>query len=63
MSSRNKYLVGDLRSQATVLWCAIQMAHATVKKSKTFPAAKLKAAVKKLVDCEPDGETGLRGIF
>jgi len=53
MSSRNKYLVGDLRSQATVLWCAIQMARATVEKSKTFPAAKLKAAVKKLVECEP----------
>ena len=53
MSSRNKYLAGDLRSQATVLWCAIQMARATVKKSKTFPAAELKAAVKKLVECEP----------
>jgi len=34
MSSRNKYLVGDLRSQATVLWCAIQMARATVEKIK-----------------------------
>jgi len=54
MSSRNKYLVGDLRRQATVLWCAIQIARATVKRSKTFPAAKLKAAVKKLVECEPD---------
>ena len=54
MSSRNKYLVGDLRRQATVLWCAIQMARATVKKLKTFPASKLKAAVKKLVECEPD---------
>ncbi len=54
MSSRNKYLTGDLRRQATVLWCCIQIARATVKKSKTFPAAKLKAAVKKLVACEPD---------
>ncbi len=53
MSSRNQYLVGDLRRQATVLWCAIQMARATIKKSKAFPAAKLKAAVKKLVECEP----------
>jgi pantoate--beta-alanine ligase len=53
ISSRNKYLVGSLRSQATVLWCAIQMARATIKKSKAFPAAKLKAAVKKLVECEP----------
>jgi pantoate--beta-alanine ligase len=53
MSSRNKYLVGDLRRQATILWCVIQMARATVKKLKTFPASKLKAAVKKLVECEP----------
>jgi pantoate--beta-alanine ligase len=54
MSSRNKYLTGDLRRQATILWCAIQLARTTVKKSKTFPATKLKAAVKKLVGCEPD---------
>jgi pantoate--beta-alanine ligase len=54
MSSRNKYLAGDLRRQATVLWCAIQMARVAVKKRKTFPAAKMKAAVKKLVACEPD---------
>jgi pantoate--beta-alanine ligase len=53
MSSRNKYLTGDLRRQATVLWCAIQVARVTVRKSKTFPAANLKAAVKKLVECEP----------
>jgi pantoate--beta-alanine ligase len=53
MSSRNKYLVGDLRPQATVLWCAIQMARVTIKKSKTYPAAKLMAAVRKLVECEP----------
>jgi pantoate--beta-alanine ligase len=56
MSSRNRYLAGTLRSQATVLWCAIQMARATVKKSKAFPAAKLKMAVKKLVECEPDAK-------
>jgi pantoate--beta-alanine ligase len=56
MSSRNKYLTSDLRRQATVLSCAIQMARATVKKSNTFPAAKLKVAVKKLVECEPDAK-------
>jgi pantoate--beta-alanine ligase len=53
MSSRNQYLEGDLRRQATVLWCAIQTARAAVEKAKAFPAAKLKAAVKKLVECEP----------
>jgi len=54
MSSRNKYLVGDLRRQATVLWCAIEVARASVRKLKGYPATKLKAAVKKLVECEPD---------
>ena len=54
MSSRNKYLTGGLRAQATVLWCSIQVARATIKKLKIFPAAKMKAAVKKLVECEPD---------
>jgi pantoate--beta-alanine ligase len=53
MSSRNKYLIGDLRRQATVLWCAIQLARVTVRKFRTFPALKLKDAVKKLVECEP----------
>jgi len=54
MSSRNKYLAGDLRRQATVLWRAIQTARAAVKKSKAVPAAKLKANVKKLIKTEPD---------
>src|SRR5208282_2251988 len=53
ISSRNKYLVGSLRSQATVLWCCIQIARAALKKLKVFPAAKLRVAVKKLVECEP----------
>ena len=54
MSSRNKYLAGDLRRQATVLWRAIQMVRATVKNTKVVPAAKLKADVKKLVKAGPD---------
>jgi pantoate--beta-alanine ligase len=63
MSSRNQYLTGDLRRQATVLWCAIQLARATVKKSKRFPAAKLKVAVKKLVECEPDAKLDYMEFF
>jgi pantoate--beta-alanine ligase len=54
MSSRNQYLTGDLRRQATVLWCGIQIARAAVKKLKTYPAVKLKTAVRRLVECEPD---------
>jgi pantoate--beta-alanine ligase len=54
MSSRNKYLVGDLRRQATVLWRAIQKAQAVVKISKSIPAAKLETDLKKLIESEPD---------
>jgi len=56
MSSRNKYLVGDLRRQATVLWCAIQIAKWIVEKSKTVSAADLKADLKNLIEIEPDAK-------
>jgi pantoate--beta-alanine ligase len=63
MSSRNQYLAGDLRAQATVLWCSIQIARATVKKLRAFPAAGLKTAVKKLVECEPDARVDYVEFF
>jgi pantoate--beta-alanine ligase len=56
MSSRNKYLVGNLRPQATVLWRAIQTAQAAVKKSETISATKLKANLKTLIEREPDAK-------
>ena len=56
MSSRNKYLVGDLRRQATVLWCAIQIAKIAVQKSKSVSAADLKSDLKKLIEIEPDAK-------
>ena len=56
MSSRNKYLVGDLRRQATVLWRAIQIAKAAVKKWKSISPIKLKADLKKFIENEPDAE-------
>jgi pantoate--beta-alanine ligase len=56
MSSRNKYLTGDLRRQATVLWRSIQTAQAAVKKSKSVSAAKLKTNLKKLIESEPDAK-------
>jgi pantoate--beta-alanine ligase len=52
MSSRNKYLEGDLRRQGVVLWRAIQRAQAIVKKSPV-PAKKLKAELKRLIESEP----------
>ena len=63
MSSRNKYLIGDLRQQATVLWRAIQLARAAVKKSKAVPAAKLSAALKRLVEGEPAARLDYADFF
>ena len=54
MSSRNKYLAGDLRRQATVLWCAIQIAKIAVRKSKSVSGTDLKSDLKKLIEIEPD---------
>jgi len=55
MSSRNKYLVGDLRPQAIVLSRSIAMARKTVSASaKPVSAARLKAAVAKIVSAAPD---------
>jgi len=63
MSSRNKYLVGDLRRQATVLWRAIQKARTAVKKSKTVPAVILKAGLKRLIEREPDARLDYAEFF
>jgi pantoate--beta-alanine ligase len=54
MSSRNKYLEGDLRRQALVLRRALDAARTAVKKSKKVSAAGLKANLKKLIEVEPD---------
>ena len=54
MSSRNKYLAGDLRRQATVLWRVIQTAQAAVKKSKSLAADRLRAELQDLIAAEPD---------
>jgi len=56
MSSRNKYLVGDLRRQATILWLAIQTAQAAVKKSKSISTKRLTTDLKKLIEGEPDAK-------
>ncbi|HEX5218528.1 MAG TPA: pantoate--beta-alanine ligase [Verrucomicrobiae bacterium] len=53
MSSRNKYLRGDLRSQATVLSRSIKMAKDAVR-AKPKPAARLKAAVARMVRTAAD---------
>ena len=55
MSSRNKYLVGELRPQAVGLSCAIKAARELVKSSsKSVSAARLKTAVAKIISASPD---------
>jgi pantoate--beta-alanine ligase len=54
MSSRNKYLEGDLRRQALVLRRALDAARAALRKSKKVAAAGLKAQLKRLIESEPD---------
>lgn len=53
MSSRNKYLEGDLRRQALVLRRAIDAVHARIKKSGKVRAPDLRAEIKKLIETEP----------
>jgi pantoate--beta-alanine ligase len=54
MSSRNKYLIGDLRPQAIVLSRSIAMAQKIVSATKPVSAAQLKKAVAKIVSAAPD---------
>lgn len=55
MSSRNKYLIGDLRPQANVLSRSIAMARKTVAASaKPISVAQLKKAVANIVSTAPD---------
>jgi pantoate--beta-alanine ligase len=50
MSSRNRYLEGDLRQQALVLWRSIGRARATVRRSgRPVPATGLKRLVRRIV--------------
>jgi pantoate--beta-alanine ligase len=55
ISSRNKYLEGDLRRQATVLWRAIQAARFAIRKFPV-PQHRLKAQLKQLIESEPDAK-------
>lgn len=54
MSSRNRYLRGDLRQQALALWHAIKRARAvTAQNSKPVPASRLKAQLKTMIESQP----------
>ena len=54
MSSRNKYLVGDLRGQALVLSRSLAKVRAEVRKaSRPIPAARLKVELKRFIERAP----------
>ncbi len=54
MSSRNKFLAGELRAQALVLSGSLAKARAAVRKSaRPIPAARLKAELKRFIERAP----------
>jgi pantoate--beta-alanine ligase len=54
MSSRNKYLEGELRAQATVLWDAIRQARAAIGRSqRPVPATALKKQLREYIERLP----------
>jgi pantoate--beta-alanine ligase len=54
MSSRNKYLLGELRAQALVLWRSLEKARAEVRKSsRPILAARLKTELKRFIEHTP----------
>jgi pantoate--beta-alanine ligase len=64
MSSRNKYLVGDLRGQAVVLWQTIRKAQATVRAAeRPVEGARLKAELKHFIEQQPDARVDYIEFF
>jgi pantoate--beta-alanine ligase len=64
MSSRNKNLEGDLRTQATVLWRCIQKAKARVSTAaQPVPASRLKTEVRDLIGREPEARLDYVDFF
>lgn len=53
MSSRNKYLIRDLRAQALVLWQSIGKVQALVRKKGTLKAGALKEQLQKFIELQP----------
>jgi len=64
LSSRNKYLEGELRTQAVVLWQAIQNAQATVRMARgPVPATVLKKQLQKLIEIQPAAKVDYLEFF
>lgn len=64
MSSRNKYLVGDLRGQGVALWQAVQKAQATVGAARgPVEAPRLKSELKQFIERQPDARVDYIEFF
>jgi pantoate--beta-alanine ligase len=63
MSSRNKYLEGDLRRQALALWGAMQRARSAVKEKSTAPADSLKQTLQQEIEREPSAKVDYIEFF
>lgn len=64
MSSRNKYLAGNLRPQAIALWDAIQTAQSSVRATKQpLPAGKLRKQLQRLIETRPDARVDYIEFF
>jgi pantoate--beta-alanine ligase len=64
LSSRNKYLTGALRGQATVLWQAIRRARAVVRAGRRpVPTARLQRELKRLIERQPDARVDYIEFF
>ncbi len=64
MSSRNKYLAGTLRTQAVVLWRAIERVRVTLRTgSGAISAARLKTELKAFIESEPSARVDYIEFF
>jgi pantoate--beta-alanine ligase len=64
MSSRNKYLEGDLRRQAVILSRSIQKVRAAIREStRPIPAARLKSELKEFIERQPDARVDYVEFF
>ena len=64
MSSRNQYLDGGLRPQATALWQAIQQAREAVRAAaQPLSAARLGAALRRTIERQPDARVDYIEFF
>lgn len=64
MSSRNKYLAGDLRNQGLALWQAIQKAQSTVRAARSSLApGPLKTELKRQIERQPDARVDYIEFF